>query len=132
LGDAFDPLLTGAWAEEHGELVAAYAGYQIGALTFRQKSASDLDQTLVAGAVAEGIVDHLEPVEVDEHQGAPSLLGATDFCKSGLKLGAVGKAGHHIVLGDIPHMVEKSLLLGNVLLDPEEPYRFAVSAFDGG
>jgi hypothetical protein len=132
LGYAFDLLLVDGWAEKDGELVTSNTGDQVGAQAFGCKSATNFNQTLIANVVSECIVDLFKTIEVDEHERASWSMRFTDFGEPGLKLGAVGKAGHHVMLGNIPHSFEQSLLLGNVLLDAEEADRFAVSALDGG
>ena len=59
--------------DEHDELVAAEAGDRVGLSQRRRESRRDRLQQPVAGFVAEGVVDLLETVEVDEQGGA---LGA--------------------------------------------------------
>ena len=53
--------------EEHAELVAAEPGARVAAAAGMPSSrAADADEQLVAGGVAEAVVDGLEVVEVDE------------------------------------------------------------------
>lgn len=80
----------------------------------------------------ESIIDLLEAIEIDEHQDASRFPGFTGFSESGFKLSAIGKPGHHIVPREILYSFELFLFFGNVLLDTEEPDRFAVLALDGG
>jgi hypothetical protein len=53
--------------EEDGELVAAHAGDGVALAQDRAQPRRDRAQQLVAEAVAEGVVDVLEPVEIEEH-----------------------------------------------------------------
>jgi hypothetical protein len=53
-------------AQQDGELVAAQAGDAVAGAHARGEPAGDGDEQLVAGRVAEGVVDRLEAVEVDE------------------------------------------------------------------
>jgi hypothetical protein len=53
---------------QHGELVAAEPGDEILAAEGLFEPPGDPPQQLVAGVMAEAVVDHLEPVEVEEHQ----------------------------------------------------------------
>ena len=69
--------LVGVGADQHdAELVAAEPEHHVVAPRGPRQSRSDLPQQLVAGGVAEGVVDLLEVVEVDEEEG--HLLGAGD------------------------------------------------------
>src|SRR5690348_17633818 len=52
--------------EQDSELVAADARADVALPDAARKQVGDLDQGLVARAMAEGIVDRLEPVDVDE------------------------------------------------------------------
>ena len=55
--------------EQDGELVAAEAGGRVLGAQRRSDSVGRLDQHVVAGGVAEAVVDRLEVVEVDEEHG---------------------------------------------------------------
>ena len=55
--------------QEHRELVAGEAGQRVRLARRLDEPRGDLAQQLVAVAVAEGVVDLLEPVEVDQHHG---------------------------------------------------------------
>ena len=58
------------------ELVAAEAGGRVARADARLEALGDLDQHLVAGGVAEAVVDHLEVVEVHEDDGDDAVLAA--------------------------------------------------------
>jgi hypothetical protein len=57
--------------DEHGELVAAEAGDGVAPAHALEQALADGGQELVAGLVAERVVDRLEPVEVDVEQRPP-------------------------------------------------------------
>jgi hypothetical protein len=69
LGDALDGRPLGQAGQQHGELVAALAGHGVGFAHAGDDAPGRLDQQAVAGLVAEGVVDFLEAVEVDEQHG---------------------------------------------------------------
>ena len=78
----------------------------------------DLAQQLVAGGVAERVVDHLEVVQVDvEHRHrAPAAARAGQRERQVLlELRAVGQAGERVVVGHVPHALLGDPLLGDVL-----------------
>jgi hypothetical protein len=63
---------------DHRELVAAEAGHDVGLAQGREQAPRQLPQELVAGGVAEAVVDGFEPVQVEEQQSQrrPRPLGA--------------------------------------------------------
>ena len=65
----------------------------------RSRSAMCREQ-LVAGVVAEGVVDELEVVEVDEHHrdGARAGAARTPPASAGRSAGAVRQAGERVVV----------------------------------
>ncbi len=63
-------LASSARSSRTAELVAAEAGNAIALADAVDQHLGDLDQGLVTGLMAEGVVDHLKAVEVDEqHRG---------------------------------------------------------------
>jgi len=76
--------------DQQQELIAAEAAYHvarfieregIGGAQFAPQALRDLPQEFIAGFVSEGVVDELEPIEVQEHhrkQGLLTLLYASD------------------------------------------------------
>ena len=97
--DALGDLLRAA-LDQHDELVAAEAADRVGLAQHAGDPRGDDAQQLVADRVAEGVVDALEAVEVDEHRrrlGAAAagvgehLLGAVHDQR------AVGQAGERVV-----------------------------------
>jgi hypothetical protein len=65
--------------EQHGELVAAEPGHGVGGSHDRLESRRDLAEHEVAVVVAEGVVDLLEPVEVEEQHGAAAAAPAAEL-----------------------------------------------------
>ena len=61
-------------AHDH-ELVATEPGHHVAGSEHAGDAAGRLDEQLVAGVVAEAVVDDLEPVEVEEQQGDEELVG---------------------------------------------------------
>ena len=81
---------AGRPAKQHRELVAAEPGYQVALAGRRSSRSATCDQYLVAGGVAEGVVDLLEVVEVDQQQGgdaaacrAPASVRPLQQCAGG-------------------------------------------------
>ena len=86
--------------EQHRELVAAEARGGVGAADALVEPARDLDQHLVAGRVAEAVVDRLEVVEVEEDHGEPALLAPAARDRVAYALGeqrAVGESRDAVV-----------------------------------
>ena len=94
------PLLVGA-LEQQRELVAAEARERVArADDLAAKRSATCLQQLVAGVVAEAVVDLLEPVEVDEQhrEDAPGALRARErLVEPVAEQGAVGEAGEPVV-----------------------------------
>jgi hypothetical protein len=61
----------GCEGDQQGELVAAEAHEQVAIPRARDQAAGDLAEQLVAGGMAEGVVDLLEVVQVDQDQREP-------------------------------------------------------------
>ena len=97
------------------ELVAAEAGDEVARAHGRAQPARDLDEQLVAGRVAEGVVDDLEVVQVEEEAGQaagarPEPLGHV--------LGeqrAVGQPGQRVVVGLVGELGLEGQPVGDVL-----------------
>ena len=68
-------VLVGA-LEQDAELVAAEARDAIALADASRQHLRDLDQGLVAGLVAERVVDHLQAVDVDEQHGGAVVVAA--------------------------------------------------------
>ena len=139
LGDALGVALVGHLRQQGDELVAAEPAdrlegavrahahgleraleHLVGVAHARAQAPRHLDQQLVAGAVAERVVDDLEAVEVDQQQrhlvveAAAVLerpLGAPD------QLAPVGQAGEGVEVGEVADPVLGEAPVGHVLDD---------------
>ena len=75
LGDELRGDVRGAAVEQHDELVAAHPADRVRPAQGARQPGRDRDEQPVAGAVAEGVVDVLEVVEVEEQQRARGVGG---------------------------------------------------------
>ena len=92
----------GADRQQHGELVAADAGHEVGAGHGGLQARADLAQQAVARGVAERVVELLEVVEVDQQQRELGLDRAgrgRGLVELGEQLAAVGQARQRVVHG---------------------------------
>ncbi len=100
--DALGDDVGGAHArsgQEHGELLAAGTAKGVGGAQRTTREIGEGLQDAVAGAMAEAVVDRLEPVEVEDDQGERRvlLLAAVEQRLGGLHEGAaIGDAGQRI------------------------------------
>ena len=85
-------LVAPALGQQHRELVAAEAGEHVGVAQPRAQRLRDARDQLVAGAVAERVVDRLEVVEV-EHQRRAARAVALDLARRGARARARTSAG---------------------------------------
>jgi hypothetical protein len=88
---------------EHHELVAAMARDDVAGAAHAFQAPGHLAQELVAGSVAQPVVDELEAVEVDRQQrdSAPVLSGAERSVEVFGEPRAVGQPGERIVVGEM-------------------------------
>ena len=70
--------LVGDVLGEHDEFVAAEPGDRVGVPNRLAEPPRHHFQDFIAGVVSEGVVDVLEPVEVDEQQGEGTIVAARD------------------------------------------------------
>ena len=104
-GDPLGLVAGRDFRKKHCELVAGEAreqGRRQGPVRhFRlehdPKPVRDHHQHLVALGMAEAVVDLLEAVEVDEHQGRAAVAGGEDPIRLAAEMDAVGERGHRIV-----------------------------------
>ena len=82
------------------------------------QAAGDLFQQLVAGRVAQRVIDPLEAIEIEEQQCQRSVAtlsmvdGETELIEEGA---SVGQSGQHIVVGQQTNLLLGVLALGDVL-----------------
>ena len=109
------------------ELVAAEPRHRVAGPHAPLDAPGDGPEQLVADAVAEAVVDDLEPVEVDEQHreavlGAP--LGAAEGAAEQVgEQRAVGEAGQGVVEGVVEQLLLRQLALGDVGERPRHPVR---------
>ena len=121
LGERFR-LLVGDVGSEDRELVAAQPREQLVAAHLGRHFAGHPDQQGVAGAVAEGVVDVLELVEVEEqqrHASAPPLSAGQHAGQLLLEAVPVVQPGERIALGQIQDLIGRLALARDVLEQPE-------------
>ena len=109
---------------EHDELVAAEAGDGVGAPGDGGQAPGHLDEDLVAGLVAERVVDRLEVVEVDEQQRELPGLALEEGEGLGEPVAQrdpVGEPGHGVVERLEGERLLRDDLGGHVPRDPEGP-----------
>ena len=83
--------------------------------------------------MTERIVDHLEPVQVNEQHGKQALVAlgqAYGFLRALAEQEAVGQAGEHIEVRQLLDAFAGSTLLRDVLGQAGDPFGFAVGVFD--
>lgn len=118
-------------AVDHGdhELVTPEPGQQVARPQGAEQPLGHGDQQLVAGRVAQHVVDHLELVEVEE-QADDQLSGA--LCATGEPEAdvldqhrSVGQPSQGVVVGEVVQALSRASLLGDVLQLAEEVRRLA-------
>ena len=97
--------------QQDPELVGAEAGHGVRGAGGRHQALANLHEQLIAGRVAQGLVDHLEPVQVEEDQGDPGPRRASPavFGRGASHLlrepaqehRPVGQAGQRVVKGGV-------------------------------
>ena len=105
--------------EQDGELVAAEPRHGVAGAHRRPQPARDPDEELVAGYVAEAVVDDLEAVEVEEEHGEPisrvPLGAAAGELQVIHKQGAVCQSRQPVVEGVVEQLLFDLLALGYLL-----------------
>ena len=92
--------------EQRDKLVAAHSRQRIAGPQDRAHAVRGLDQVVVAGAVAERIVDLLEAVEVEQKQHErPLLARGAELRQRGRERGTVRQAGQVVGLGGARELV---------------------------
>ncbi len=109
----------GPWLQQQGELVATHAGHGVVVIDTAQQALGHVLEHTVAGGVAEGVVDRLETVQVEEHQHHPGLLPLgllQRVVQAVLEQRAVGQVGQGVVV----RQAVDALLAGLALADVGE------------
>ena len=126
---------TGAFqrrfAEQHDKLVAAQAGYRIHTSPAGDQAMRHLGQQLVASEMPERIVDRLEMIEIDKHQGdLLALAFGSDqrLFDPILQQGAVGQAGQWIIICQLADTLLRGVPLGDIGFNANVIKHFSGSA----
>ena len=103
---------------QHHEFVAAQTGQSVRGAQTVVDAPRHLDQHLIAGQMAQAVVDQLEAVAVDEQHGeggVPAAAAAHGLIQSVQQQGAVGQAGQGVVQGVVDQLFLGGLADGDVL-----------------
>ncbi|MDT4836609.1 hypothetical protein FQZ97_703160 [compost metagenome] len=103
--------------EHEHEFVAAEAGQGVLLAHMAAQALGHLLQQLVAHIVAEGVVEILEVVQIDEQQGAVQLVASAlrqGMLQAVEQQAAVGQAGEQVVEGQAVDLREVLLVLADV------------------
>ena len=97
----------GLW-QQHRELVPAQARQHVRVAQLGRQRLGDPDDELVAGGVAEAVVDVFEVVEVDEQQRAARVVAAHVrelVLERALEAAAVEQPGERVVVGHVAQLL---------------------------
>ncbi len=104
--------------EPHGEFVAAVARQRVAFAQAGGQPARDLLEQLIARFVAEGVVDYLEAIDVDEEHGESVVVVAAQpverMAQQVEEERPVGKAGERVVARVVRHPVDQHAVAGDV------------------
>src|SRR6266536_119647 len=124
------PVLLG---EDHREFVPAEPGQGVGVAERALQAVGEAAQDLVAGLVAELVVDRLEAIEVeDQHRqpAAPAPGAAHRLVEAVVEEAAVGKAGEGVVGGAVEEVELMALAVVDVFDHGNEVVDGAVHVMD--
>ena len=110
--------------EQHGELVPAESCDRVGRANGGGQAPPDLLENEVAGSMAEAVVDGLEVVEVDEHDGdgGRASLGAPERVLDAVgEERAVREVRHRIVERLVGELLLERLALAHVAAVQDDP-----------
>jgi hypothetical protein len=102
---------------QNDELVAAQATDGVAGAHAQPQPARHLLQQLIADAVTKRVVDRLEPVQIQEHDGHAGAVALRQGHRLRDPVGqqdAVGQVGERIVVSQMPHALLALLALGDV------------------
>ncbi len=92
---------------QHRELVAGEAGDDVGGAHPLAQDLGDLADQVVAGLVAEPVVDLLEAVDVDDHHRALAAVAGGEgdvTVELGAEAAAVQQPGERVVVGEVAQL----------------------------
>ena len=111
--------------DQDREFIATEPGDGVAVTDAGLQPPADADQELVAGHVAEAVVDDLEPVEVEEEDGEPEPLRPPRPVHGAVEpvgeQGAVGQAGEDVVIGLVEELLLGGLARGDVFVGDDDP-----------
>ena len=116
LGDRPCGGLLGA-RQEHGKLVSADAGDDVGVAHSRGNHSADVADHLIAACVAERVIDVLEAVDVDQqHRRLPAVaIDERHFLREALlELAPVEQPGQPVAIGELTYERLAALAFGGV------------------
>ncbi len=128
LGELVDVELVGQPGQEDGELVATHPGHGVLAADRLHQAVAHLLDQLVAGGMAEGVVDRLEVVDVDEehaHRLAHPPRAHELLLHAVLEQPPVGEPGQGVVPGHVRDLLEQVEVLesgGGLIGQPGQPF----------
>jgi hypothetical protein len=113
--------------EPHGEFVAGVAGERVPFAQAGLEPPGDLHQELIAGLVPVGVVDGLEPVDVDE-ENRKSVVGVPADAVERVaeqveEEGAVRQPGERVVPGVVRHPLDELAVAGDVGEQADQAHR---------
>ena len=115
-------ILVGGF-EQDAEFVAADPGDDVAVTDALGQQVGDLDQRLVAGAMAERIVDHLQAVEIDEQHRRVDPV-AVDPRDQPLELAheaaPVRELDQRVLVRQLVELLDPRLKLGNLTAQPAD------------
>ena len=114
--------------DDDREFVAAHAPDMAVGADFVDQALGDGAEHRVALGVAEGVVDRLEAVEVEEHDRARHIAGgrrAQRFAEQLANPAAVGQARQHVDVGEMGQSLLRLADFGDVGADSAEPFETA-------
>jgi hypothetical protein len=107
----------------------AQAGKRVGVAQHAPAACADLQQQTVPAFVAEGVVDRLEAVEVEQqHRGAAAVAPCLQqaLAQAVVEQRAVGQVGERVVVGEVQDARFGLLAFGDVGEDADVVARLSV------
>ena len=107
--------------QQHGKFVAAQPRHHTLVADHPGQTVGGFHQNPVAGVVPAGIIDQLEPVEIEKHHGKTDRIGARRFLpldhrriQPRVERGTIGNPGQRIVIGQKPHTGFCQMAIGDI------------------
>ncbi len=126
---------VGPRLQEQGELVAAHARHGVVIVDAAEQARGHFLEHAIAGGVAQGVVDRLEAVQVEEHQHHPGLLPFGRLqcgVQTVLEQCAVGQVRQGVVIGEAVNPLFAGLALADVGEEAHVTGQIALVIQNGG